>query len=205
MMEYLLDDYLLLYLRQGEKKYLEAAINKLIRCGFNEKTALDIINVEIEIIKYRSNIPNSILNKLYWLDKIELFEKDESFRVFDDDINKYVMLRYDRPTSAISHYTLTLSELCGLFDEAWSICNRFKYIVPKNMLNECLTIAKSESMDSWVIREFKTRIEGIFRDVNNIDTDYNHLVANKEINNLYDEEFKILVSQRKFNQFDEKA
>ena len=204
-MEYLLDDYLILYLDTKEEKYLSAAVSKLLNCGFNENTAVDIIKVEIDIIKYRDYIPKPIIKEIYWLDKIDWFSKDKNAHILDKDINNYVMLRFDMPTSAISNYTFTLSELCAIFDEAWSICHRFKDIVPENMYEECLSIAKEENLNSWVIREFKTRIEGIYRDVNNINADYTKLVASKEINNLYDKELNILMSQKRFNQFNEKA
>lgn len=201
MMEYLLDDYLILYLDTNDKKFLKSAIGKLVKCGFKENVATEIINLEIDIIKFRKKISKPIINSYFWLDKIDLFSKDSNASLFDNRINDLVMLRYDSPKAKISEYTLTLSELCMLFDEAWSICHRFKKYVPENMYNECYSIAKDESMDSWVIREFKTRLEEMYRSANNITGDYNELLASKQINNLYNEELKILLSQKEYNKF----
>lgn len=201
MMDYLLDDYLLLYLKDNNKKNLSNAILKLLKCGFDEKTAQEIINIEIDIIKFRSDIKYPIINSYFWLDKIDLFKEHENAHVFKKDINDYIMLRYDTDKSKISNYTLTLSELCLVFDEAWAICNKYKKIVPKNMFDECFNIAREESMKSWVIREFKTRIEEIYRETHNIKEDYDHLILSNQIDNLYKEEIKILLSQRQYNKF----
>ena len=202
MMEYLLDDYIILYLDTNDKKYLKLSINKLINCGFDKDTSTEIINLEIDIIKFRKKINKPIINNYFWLDKIELFNKDSNLSLFDNKINDLIMLRYDSPKAKISEYTLTLSELCMLFDEAWTICHRLKKYVPKNMYEECLSIAKDESMNSWAIREFKTRLEEVYRSANGINEEKTQeLLASKQINNLYNEELKILLLQKKYNQF----
>ena len=201
MMDCLLDDYLLLYLKKKDKEYLSSAILKIVNCGIDEKTAVELINLELDIIKFRKDISFPIIKNYFWLDKIDLFKKNENGHVFKKDINDYVMLRYDTDKSKISNYTLTLSELCAVYDEAWIICNKFKNQVPKNMFNECYNISKYESMKSWVIREFKTRIEEVYRTTNNIKEDYDHLILGKQIDNLYKEELKTLLSQRDYYKF----
>lgn len=200
MMDYLLDDYIILYLETNDKKYLSKSIIKLLECGFNNETALEIINTEIDIIKFRKNIEKPIINQYYWFGRIKDFKDNSNFRVFSRDINDYLMLRYDTPKATISQFTLTLSELCLIFDEAWIISHRFNNEVPKSMYDECISIAKYEGMKSWIIREFKTRIEEIYRKVNH-KKDENKLLAGREIDNLYKKELNILLTQRDYNKF----
>ena len=190
----LFDDYLIEYVDSNDKKYLSGAINVLIKCGFDEKTITELINIEIEIIKYRREIKKPIIDCYYWIGNILSNE-----RVFNRNINDYLLLRYDTPNAVLSEYTLTLSELCAIFDEAWNVCKIFDNIASNVVLDECYSISKSESIDSWVIREFKTRIEEMYRTANNIDAEYDKFLAEEAIDNLYKRELSILLKKRKYN------
>ena len=197
MNDCLLDDYIMFYLESNNKKYLSKAILKLIKCGFDEKVATEIINTEIEIIKFRDEISNPIIKQYFWLDKVDLFIKHKEGRVFEKDVNNYTMIRNDNKCM-ISNYTLTLSELCLIFDEAYFVSRKLMGRVPENMFKECYDISKKETMDSWVIKEFKLRIEDIYRNINKVESE-TKLLASKQIDNLYKEELNILLSQRPFN------
>ena len=85
-MNYLLDDYLILYINTGEKNFLESAISILANCGFDNKTIEYIITWESDIIKFRK-INTLIINKNFWLDNLDDYKKGNRKSFFIGDIN----------------------------------------------------------------------------------------------------------------------
>lgn len=196
-MENLFDDYLIKYVNTKENNYLKHAITILLSCGFDEKTSNNIIETEIDIIKYRHNLKYPIIDSYFWLDRLDYLNKNNIGGLIENK-NDYLLLRHDKP-AMISHDTLTLSELCLLFDEAYYIYKFRQLDVCDAIFNECSQIAKNESLDSWVIREFRTRIEEIYLRTIKDNGTYTFLHMKKQIDTLYKHELAVLFTRRKYN------
>ncbi len=89
MNEMLLDDYLVMYIDSGDKEYLTRVISVLDQCSFDKNTITEIINMEIEIIKFRKEIKKPIINHFYWFDNM-----NRKTKVFKRNLNDYLLLRY---------------------------------------------------------------------------------------------------------------
>ena len=188
-MNYLLDDYLILYINTGEKNFLESAISILANCGFDNKTIEYIITWESDIIKFRK-INTLIINKNFWLDNLDDYKKGNRKSFFIGDINDYLAMRFD-DKHCITNKTLTLSELVMMFDEAWKISRLYKDKVPQNVYDECFELSKSENNKSMLIFQFRIRIEESYRKANKLpDTD--DFYAKSIIDKLYNREFNIV-------------
>ena len=188
-MNYLLDDYLILYINTGEKKFLESAISVLANCGFDSKTIEYIITWESDIIKFRK-LNTLIINKNFWLDDLESYKDGSRKSFFVGEINDYFAMRFD-DKHCITNKTLTLSELVMMFDEAWKISRIYKDKVPPNVYNECFELSKSENNKSMLIFQFRIRIEESYRKANKL-PDIDDFYAKSIIDQLYEREFKIV-------------
>ena len=188
-MNYLLDDYLILYINTGEKKFLEAAISVLSNCGCDSKTIEYIITWESDIIKFRK-LNTMIINKNFWFDDMKNYKDDSRKSFFVGDINDYLAMRFD-DKNCITNKTLTLSELIMMFDEAWKISRMYKDKVPPNVFKECFELSKFENNKSLLIFQFRIRIEESYRKANKM-PDIDDFYAKSIIDKLYEREFEIL-------------
>lgn len=188
-MNYLLDDYLILYINTGEKKFLEAAISVLANCGCDSKTIEYIITWESDIIKFRK-LNTLIINKNFWLDDLKNYKDGSMKSFFVGDINDYLAMRFD-DKNCITNKTLTLSELIMMFDEAWKISRMYKDKVSPNVFKECFELSKFENNKSLLIFQFRIRIEESYRKANKM-PDIDDFYAKSIIDKLYEREFEIL-------------
>ena len=188
-MNYLFDDYLILYINTNDKKFLASAISILVDCGCDSKTIEYIIRWESDIIKFRK-IKDLIINKNFWLDDLEKYRDGNRKSFFVGDINNYLAMRFD-DKNCITNKTLTLSELVMMFDEAWKISRLYKNEVPPVVYKECFELSEHESNKSMLIFQFRIRIEESYRKANNL-PDIDDFYAKGIIDKLYDREFKIV-------------
>ena len=71
-MNYLLDDYLILYNNTQDKKYLTRALSILKKCQFDEETIKYLITWEMDIIKFRK-LKDLIVNKSFRIKDMKLY------------------------------------------------------------------------------------------------------------------------------------
>ena len=165
-------------------------VSRLTFCGFDKDTILAIIKTEINIIRKRKLKDMPPLYKSYiWLDKNnELVGKR---KLFNEDKERYYVY-LNRP---IKNTSLTLSELVWIYDEAFYI-SKIDRNHPKIVLDEVDDISAYEDSRSWVVGEFYSRLESIYRSTNNIVNEYKGLLIENSILCLYDNEVNILFSEK---------
>ncbi len=189
--ELLLSELIAIYAYDLENENVKNEIvNRLIFCGFDEKTIMLIIECEVKIIKKRKlkNMPH-LCNSYIWLDsnnklvgKRKLFNRPKEFY-------------YVYPDRPVLETSLTLSELMWIYDEAFYIAN----IGKKNsevIMSEVREISCHEDSRSWVVGEFYSRIESIYRYANNINKEYKGIIIDNNISCLYDNELNIIFNEK---------
>lgn len=165
-------------------------LKRLMFCGFDKKTILSIIDCEIKIIKKRKLKDMPYLYKSYiWLDKDnELVGKRKLF-------NENKELYYVYPNCPISKKALTLSELIWIFDEAFYIAN-IRGSKSNIVMEEVKEISCHEDSRSWVVGEFYSRIESLYRDANCISSEFKGIMIDNNISCLYENELNILFNEK---------
>lgn len=175
-------------LKGNQKAYIEA-YNRLKFCGFDEKTIEYIIRSEKEIIKKRKLLFNKPLhNTFWWLNNLENYS---SRKLFDKPQENYFFTSFKN----INDNTLSIGELISYYDEAYYICH-FCENAPINVLKETISIAKFEDDRSWLVEEFYSRIELLYRLANNIDSKNKKITNIDTIHAFYDNEVHIIMSYK---------
>lgn len=168
--------------------YIEA-YNRLKFCGFDEKTIKYIITSEEEIIKKRKlNFETDLCKKFWWVNNLQKYENRHLFNLPHQEY-------YFTNFNCIKNSTLTLSELISFYDEAYYICH-FGKNVPTNVLKESIEIAKYEDDRSWLVNEFYSRIELLYRLANNITTTTMMITDISKIHAFYDNEVHLIMTHK---------
>lgn len=165
-------------------------VKRLTFCGFDKETIFAIIKSEMEIVKKRELKDMPPLYKSYiWLDKNNDLAGKK--KLFKDNKELY----YVYPGIPIKNTSLTLSELIWIYDEAFYIANIDKNH-PEIVMKEVREISCHEDSRSWVVGEFYSRIESIYRNANNIKKEYKGLLIENNILCLYENELNILFNEK---------
>ncbi len=168
--------------------YIEA-YNRLKFCGFDEKTMEYIIVSEKEIIKKRKlNFETNLCKKFWWVNNLKKYENEHLFKLQHEEY-------YFTDFNSIKNSTLTLSELIAFYDEAYYICH-FGNNVPNNVLRESIEIAKYEDNRSWIVNEFYSRIELLYRMANNIRATNKMITDIYKIHAFYDNEVHLIMTHK---------
>lgn len=174
---------------QGNNVAYIEAYNRLKFCNFDEKTIQYIIASESEIIKKRKlNFETNLCKKFWWVNDLQ---KYENTRLFQLPLEEYYFTGFP----SIKSSTLTLSELVSFYDEAYYICH-FCSNVPNNILKETIEIAKYEDYRSWIVSEFYSRIELLYRMTNNIKTTNKAITDIHKIHAFYDNEVHLIMTHK---------
>ena len=175
-------------LKGNENAYIEA-YNRLKFCGFDEKTIQHIMLCEKKIIQKRNLTFDKPIHKIFWwVNKLDNY-KDKN--LFEKPIEQYFFTNMN----SINENTLSLGELISFYDEAYYI-SHFCQNVPINVLKETINIAKYEDDRSWIVGEFYSRIDYLYRLANNINTNNNKITDIHKIHAFYDNEVHIIMSYK---------
>lgn len=168
--------------------YLEA-YNRLKFCGFDEKTIEYILISEKEIIKKRNlNFHKPLYQKFWWVHKLKTYENHDLFELPKEEY-------YFTGFSSIKSSTLSLSELISFYDEAYYIYH-FRKDIPNHILKELKEIAQYEDDRSWMVNEFYSRIELLYRMANHINSKKKTITDIYKIHAFYDNEVHIIMSYK---------
>lgn len=188
-MKKLLFTELIIEALKGNKEAYIEAYNRLKFCEFDEKTMRQIMLCEKEIIRKRKLEFKKPLYKTFWwvnnlndLNNKNLFEKPIEQYFYTDILH-------------ITEKTLSLSELISFYDEAYYI-SHFSQNVPSNILKETIAIARYEDDRSWIVGEFYSRLELLYRTANNININNNKITDINKIHAFYDNEVHIIMSYK---------
>ena len=166
--------------------YIEA-YNRLKFCGFDEKTIGYIIASEKEIIiKRKLSFETSLCKKFWWINNLH-----KNNNLFELPHEEYYFTGFN----SIKTSTLTLSELISFYDEAYYICH-FCNNVPSNILKEAIEISKYEDDRSWIVNEFYSRIELLYRIANNIESENKKITDIYKIHAFYDNEVHLIMTHK---------
>lgn len=188
-MKKLLFTELIIEVLNGNKEACIEAYNRLKFCGFDEKTIEQIVLSEKEIIKKRKLVFEKPLYKtFFWVNKLNDLK---NINLFEQPISQY----FYTDISHINEKTLSLSELIAYYDEAYYI-SHFSQNVPDNILKETIDIAKYEDDRSWIVGEFYSRLELLYRIANNININNNTITDIHKIHTFYDNEVHIIMSYK---------
>lgn len=175
-------------LRGNKEAYIEA-YNRLKFCGFDEKTMQYIILSEKLIIQKRNLEFDKPLHKTFWW--VNNLENYKDKPLFKQPYEQY----FFKGINNISENTLSLSELISFYDEAYYI-SHFCQNAPTSVLKEAINIARYEDDRSWIVGEFYSRIELLYRLSNNINLDNNKITDIHKIHAFYDNEVHIIMSYK---------
>ncbi len=188
-MEKLLFTELIIEALKGNKEAYFEAYNRLKFCGFDEKTIQQIILCEKEIIQKRKLTFTKPLHKTFWW--VNNLENLNEKTLFEKPIEQYFFSNM----SDINEKTLSLGELISFYDEAYYI-SHFCQNAPSNILKETIQIAKYEDNRSWIVGEFYSRIELLYRIANKINNNNNRITDIHKIHAFYDNEVHIIMSYK---------
>lgn len=188
-MEKLLFTELIIEALKGNKKAYIEAYNRLKFCGFDEKTMQCIILSEKMIVQKRKLTFNKPLYKTFWW--VNNLENYKNQSLFNQPYEQY----FYTTMSDINENTLSLSELISFYDEAYYI-SHFYPNAPVNVLRETMDIAKYEDYRSWIVGEFYSRIESLYRYANNINSNNKRITDIHKIHAFYDNEVHIIMSYK---------
>ena len=172
----------------NNEAYIEA-YNRLKFCGFDENTIKYIIYSEKLIIQKRNLKFQKPLHKTFlWVNNLDSYKDVKLFPLprkeyFLTDINN------------IASSTLSLGELIFYYDEAYYI-SHFRDNAPLKVLKETIEIAQYEDYRSWIVEEFYSKIELLYRLAKKKKKADKNITDIAKIHTFYDNEVHIIMSYK---------
>ena len=142
------------------------------------------------MIIYKRNLKfQKPLHKTFlWVTNLD---KYKDVKLFPLPREKYYLIDINN----ILNSTLSLGELIFYYDEAYYI-SHFCDNAPLNVLKETIEIAQYEDYRSWIVEEFYSRIELLYRLANNIKKADKNITDIHKIHTFYDNEVHIIMSYK---------
>ena len=127
------------YLLTEEDIYEEEMRRRLKFCSFDEESIVDIIRLEMKIIKRRNLYSqNSIMDIFSWTNYINNYKNNIDFKLFNMPLENYAQV----DNQEVLDTTLSTAELAILYTDGQYLYKHNKDLeIPTNMVNDIKSIA----------------------------------------------------------------